>query len=246
MNDGLMSPMETAMGYRPLYRQVRDKIVAWLTAGMWVPGAALPSETELARRLGVSQGTVRKALDALAAENVLVRRQGLGTFVAKHGEGRFLFQFFKLVPDDDVRLFPQSRVVQVTRALASPEVRERLKLGKKAEAIHIQRVRWLEGEPSIVEDIFVSASLFPGLESRAIPNNLYGCYSDEYFVTIGGGTEKLKAVGLPPAIAPLLNAPPGTPALQVDRVALSLEGLPVEWRISLCLTNGMHYLSDLR
>jgi GntR family transcriptional regulator len=72
--------------FRPLYLQVKSMLVRRLADGTWIPGASLPSEAMLAAEIGVSQGTVRKALDELASENLLVRRQGRGTFVAGHDE----------------------------------------------------------------------------------------------------------------------------------------------------------------
>ena len=234
------------MGYRPLYRQVRDQLVQRLGRGLWPPGAALPSETVLAAELGVSQGTVRKALDELAAENIVVRRQGRGTFVARHGEGGFLFQFFKLVPDHDERVFPQSRVLAVEKTCATAEVREKLGLGATASMVHIARLRWLDAAPCLLEHLFLSSAMFPGIEADEIPNNLYALYSAKYSVTIGGGHEKLKAVLLNQADASLLGTHAGAPALQIDRLATSLDNVPVEWRTSLCLTEAMHYLLDLK
>jgi len=106
------------LGFRPLYQQVRDAFVQRLVEGKWTPGQALPSEMELAAEVGVSQGTVRKALDALASENLVIRRQGRGTFVAEHDEARILFQFFKLVPDRGESRFPESRIVHVADGVA--------------------------------------------------------------------------------------------------------------------------------
>ena len=65
-------------------------------SGEWKPGEIIPSEVELAARYKVSQGTVRKAIDELAADNLLVRRQGKGTFVATHNEDRVQFRFLRL------------------------------------------------------------------------------------------------------------------------------------------------------
>ena len=69
-------PAETAPGFRPLYRQVRDILVKRIADGVWQPGQILPSESEVAADLGVSQGTARKALDSLTADHFVVRRQG--------------------------------------------------------------------------------------------------------------------------------------------------------------------------
>ena len=238
--------LAATVGYRPLYQQVREQLVQRLASGLWQPGSALPSEQQLAAELQVSQGTVRKALDEMSADNLLVRRQGRGTYVARHGEGPMLFQFFKLIPDHDAPVFPDSRVLSCARIAADAATRHRLDLAEGAQVVRIRRFRWLDAGPCMAETICVPAIVFPGLETQDLPNNLYAFYSSRYAVTIGGGNEKLKAVVLSVEDAAMLNAAPGTPALQVDRVATSLEGQKIEWRLSLCLTQDMHYLTQLK
>ena len=235
-----------APGFRPLYRQVRDMLVTRIAQGEWAPGAPLPSEMELAAALGVSQGTVRKALDELTGDNLLVRRQGRGTYVAEHDEKRILFQFFKLRPDDGAPGFPDSRTLRVAKEPASPECRARLRLGAQARVVCIRRVRRIGGQPAIIETIRVPAKLFPGIETGPVPNNLYQLYAQRFAITIGGATEKLKAVLLGAEDAAHLHVAAGLPALSIDRVAVALDRAPVEWRVSLCLTETQHYLADLR
>ena len=77
-----------AIGFKPLYAQVREQLMRRLVDGVWLPGMLLPSEMELARQLNVSQGTVRKALDSMTADNLVLRRQGRGTYVAEPEESR--------------------------------------------------------------------------------------------------------------------------------------------------------------
>ena len=96
-----MSSHASVPAFRPLYRQIQDLIVQALADKEWLPGEMIPSEMDLAARFEVSQGTVRRAIDELAAENLLVRRQGKGTFVATHADPRAFFRFLRLVPDED-------------------------------------------------------------------------------------------------------------------------------------------------
>jgi GntR family transcriptional regulator len=234
------------LGFRPLYAQVRDSFVKRLVDGAWQPGQLLPSEMELAAEMGVSQGTVRKALDALAGEKLLVRRQGRGTFVAEHDEARILFQFFKLQPDEGEQSFPESRILDCARRTASDAERSMLRLPVGAEVLRIGRVRTLAGEPVIAETVVLPVEIFGNLGTAEIPNNLYGLYAQRFGITVSRARETLKAIALDAADAALLGAPVGTPALLIDRLALSLEGTPVEWRVSRCLTQRFHYLSDLR
>lgn len=234
------------VGFRPLYRQVKDTFIQRMADGQWPPGHLLASENQLGAELGVSQGTVRKALDELAAENLVVRQQGRGTFVAQHDEKRILFQFFKLTKNDGVARFPESQVLSAGVFPSNEEEREGLDLARAAKVARVRRVRFIDNEPIIIETLSLPDSLFPKLTESPVPNSLYAYYSERYGVTIAFAREKLTAVALKREDAEILNRSVGYPALQVQRVALALDGRPVEWRVSLCLTDTMHYASSLR
>lgn len=238
---------EPAFAYRPLYVQVKDSLVRRLIDGAWLPGQLIPSEMELAREIGVSQGTIRKALDAMTAENLLVRRQGRGTYVAEPEESRLLFQFFRLVSDDGERAFPTSRILARTTARATAIERARLQLDEGGRVVRIERVRDLGGRPLIVETISLPHERFSAIEAMTeIPNNVYRLYSQNWGITIARAVERLKAVGAMAADAAALGCAAGAPLLEIARVAYDLEGNPVELRVSRCLTDGIHYASELR
>jgi GntR family transcriptional regulator len=234
-----------ALGFRPLYRQVKAVLTQRIADGVWAAGGTLPSEPDIATDLGVSHGTVRKALDELAAENLVVRRQGKGTFVARHDEERILFQYFKLIPDSGERRFPDSRILGVAVREADAEAARVLALRKGAKVVALDRVRMLADKDCIVERIVLPKALFPGIEKRDLPNNLYELYRAEFGVTITRATERLKAVRASRREAKHLDVAVGAPLLAIDRTALAIDGAPVEWRVSLCRTETFHYLSDL-
>ncbi len=236
-----------SLGYRPLYRQVKELLMKRLGDGSWAPGQLLPSEPEIAAGLGVSPGTVRKALDEMSSESLLVRRQGRGTFVASHDEERILFQFFRMVSDTGARRFPESRTISVTVAKADEPASARLGIGLKESVVVIERVRSLDERPCIHEKIVLPRALFPGIERiKDLPNNLYALYSVKYGVTIARGSESLKAVAADARQVELLASELGEPILLIDRVALGVDGTRAEWRRSLCRTDRSHYLSDLK
>src|SRR3954464_9117154 len=158
------SAAHASLGYRPLYRQVKELLVRGFGGGGWVPGQLLPSEPEIAAGLGVSPGTVRKALDEMSSESLLVRRQGRGTFVASHDEERILFQFFRMVSDSGVRCFPESRTISVSVGKADQSASARLAIGLKDSVVAIERVRSLDGRPCIHETIVLPRALFSGIE----------------------------------------------------------------------------------
>jgi GntR family transcriptional regulator len=238
--------MDAPLASRPLYQQVKERLLYRLIDGTWPPGMSLPSEQHLARELSVSQGTVRKALDALTAGHLLVRVQGRGTFVAEAEDHRILFRFFRLTDDNDSRQFPESSVASLHRRSADFDQRQKLRLEKGGRVWVIERTRQLASRPVVVERIVLPVALFPELDRIApIPNNVYALYASRFGLTVGRVTEKLKAIAASQKDAALLQCGVGAPLLQVDRIAYSLNSAPVEWRVSRCLTDGFHYLSEL-
>src|SRR4029079_142589 len=137
----LMTPSATAPTFQPLYVQIKRLLEKSLEEHEWRPGQAIPSETVLAERYGVSQGTVRKAIDALAADNLVVRRQGKGTFVSTHTEERASnFRFLRIRRNDGSDEYPVSRLVALRRAKAGAEAARALDLRTGDAVIVLRRV----------------------------------------------------------------------------------------------------------
>ncbi|MBT6096153.1 MAG: GntR family transcriptional regulator [Rhodospirillaceae bacterium] len=241
-----MTDFHAQPGNGPLYEQVKHLIVERVVSGVWTPGDRLPSETALAREINVSQGTVRKAMDDLCHENLLVRHQGRGTFVSIHTAQRELYHFFHLAGADGIKRLPQrSDVVSNTRRRANRAEAERLQLPAAAEVIVIKRNRHLDGQPAIIETIVLPATRFVGFERETdIPNELYQRYEEIFGVTIHKVEESLCAVAATRAEAKALGIEPGAPLLEIDRTAETLEGMPVEWRLSRCDSRTHRYLNE--
>jgi GntR family transcriptional regulator len=236
------APREVSeLSFKPLYEQVRERLLGRLIDGTWRPGMALPSEQQLASEMRVSQGTMRKALDALAEENLLVRLQGRGTFVAVAEDGRMLFQFYRLTPDKGTRQFPDSRVLKLDSALASAPARAALGLAQGARVWRIDRTRKMGMRTIILERIVLSQARFPGLDTLGpLPNNVYGLYAARFGITIGQADERLKAAVADARDCKALSCARGTPLLMIDRLAYGLDG------VSRCLTDELHYASKLK
>jgi GntR family transcriptional regulator len=238
--------MDESPRYRPLYQQVYDFLVKQIAAGEWGPGESLPSEQALAGRLNVSQGTVRKALDALAADSLIDRRQGKGTYVAEHTQERALFRFFRMARPGGVRAVPTSTGDVLKRRPARPAELAKLALKPGAEVYEVSRMRLMDGEPAVLEKIIVPAALFAGLERHEpLPNALYALYQREYGVNIVSTEEELRADAARKDDCRRLRLAPGAPLLCIDRVAISLEGTRVEWRSSRCDTTHFVYAVTL-
>ena len=238
--------MDESPRYRPLYQQVYDFLVKQIAAGEWGPGESLPSEQALAGRLNVSQGTVRKALDALAADSLIDRRQGKGTYVAEHTQERALFRFFRLARPGGARALPTSAGETLKRRVARPADVAKLALEPGAEVYELNRVRLIDGEPAVLEKIVLPAALFAGFERHdPLPNALYALYQREYGLNIVSAQEELRADAARKDDCRRLKLALGGPLLHIDRVAISLEGTRVEWRASRCDTNHFAYAVTL-
>ena len=232
----------------PLYRQVKQILLQRIASGAWQPGDLVPAEPKLGQELGVSPGTVRKALAALAAEGLVVRQQGRGTFVAAQTPDSALFHFFRLVDLEERRVTPTSRELERSQGPATAEERRRLALRAGARVVRLRRLRHADGGGAIIERIVVPARLFPDLHAFAgeLPNTLYDLYQRRYGKTVRRATELLRAIGLDDEDeAALLGLAPGAPVLEIDRIAWTFDDLPIEWRRSLVDTRELRYLSEL-
>src|SRR3982751_6090398 len=157
------APVQATPAFSPLYQQIKGLILQSLQAGEWKPGEAIPSEMDLAGRFRVSQATVRKAIDELAAENLVVRRQGKGTFVATHAEQHVRYRFLKLVPDSGEVGPAQRSILECRRQRASADVARALQLRTGDSVVQVRRVLSFAGVPTILEDMWLPGNPFKGL-----------------------------------------------------------------------------------
>jgi GntR family transcriptional regulator len=237
-----------APSFRPLYEQIRILLTQSLVAGEWKPGEAIPSELDLAARYQVSQGTVRKAVDELASEHILVRRQGKGTFVASHHEPSHQFRFLRVMPDSGQKLDPVSTLVDLRRAKAQPGIARALGIRAGAPVHVIRRVLHFAGRPLILDEIVLAAGQFPNLSAARLEEfhvSMYPFYESVYHVRMIRAEERLRAVSADAFAAAQLHVEVGTPLLCVDRIAFTYGDRPVEWRRGLAVTEGFSYFNEL-
>jgi len=240
-----------APAFSPLYQQIKDLILQGLRLDEWKPGEAIPSEIELATRYHVSQGTVRKAIDELAAENLLVRRQGKGTFVATHSEDHVQYRFLKLMPDQGSASEEgpaQRTVIECKRVRANAEVAKLLALRTGDSVLFVRRVLSFGGVPTILEDMWLPGAAFKNLTAEQMTTYqgpTYALFEKVFGVRMLRAEEKLKAVCPLPDQAKLLEVTPSTPLLSVERLAFTYNDAPIELRRCLYLTDTHHYRNDL-
>jgi GntR family transcriptional regulator len=267
--------MQTTPSFSPLYQQIKALILKSLQAGEWKPAEAIPSEMDLAARYNVSQGTVRKAIDELALENLLVRRQGKGTFVATHTARQVQTRFLRLVPDqadpadkdsgnsdtysaNGKDILVDRTITTCSRERATKDIAKALRLKAGDPVVYIQRVlayrdKVSDGKsqsiPTILEDIWLAGSSFKGLNLERLAQSkapMYAMFESEFGVNMVRASEKIRAVNPTKEQANLLKVKLDEPLLRVERIAYTYNDTPIEVRTGLYRTNTRHYHNDLQ
>lgn len=238
--------------FQPLYQQIKALILRSLQQGEWKPSELIPSEQELALRYKVSQGTVRKAIDELAAEHLLLRRQGKGTFVATHHEERVQYRFLRLHSDasalDVTQEPPLREVLDCKRVRASAEVARLLELKTGDTVVQIRRRLSFGGKPVVLDDIYLPGGPFKGLSTERLNDYsgpLYALFETEFGTRMIHAEEKLRAVNASQAQAEALAVEPGTALLKVERVSFTYGDKPVEVRYGWYVTTEHYYRNEL-
>ncbi len=239
---------EPTPSFSPLYQQIKGLLLRSLQGGEWRPGEAIPSEMELAARYKVSQGTVRKAIDELSADNLLVRRQGKGTFVATHAEAHTQYRFLRLQADDPGAAALRRRLLECRRLRAPADVARTLELKGGDGVLLIRRLLLQEEQPVVLDEIWLPAAPFKGLSAERLAANrgpMYAFFEAEFGVHMSRADERIRALAASGEGAAALAVPVGTPLLSVERLSFTYGDRPVELRRGLYRTEAHHYRNVL-
>ena len=243
-----LAPGSEGPAFSPLYQQIKSLLVRDLQGGLWQPGQVIPSENELATRFKVSQGTVRKAVDELAAENMLVRRQGRGTFVATHAEQATQYRFLRLTAENGSAPELQRQLLECRRMRAPAEIARQLALAPGEATVQLRRLLLAGSTPVVLDELWLPGGRFQGLtveRLRAWRGPLYRLFEAEFAVHMVRAEEKIRAVAATADEAALLGLPVGSPMLSVERLSFTYGDTPVEVRRGLYQTSTHHYRNEL-
>lgn len=228
-----------------LYEEVKRQVLRALSAGEWKPGEVIPAEKRLCERFGVSIGTLRKAIDELVADNILVRHQGRGTFVALHNREQQSFRFFNFVGHDGRKTHPKLELVSFARKKVSKIAADKLSLPGTSKIIAFTNLLSLDEQPVVIDDITLPELLFARMTEAQVrnrSNTLYHLYQSSFGLNVIRTEECLRAASATDAQARMLGIEAGAPLLEVRRVAYSYNDQPIEWRISHVNTERHEYL----
>lgn len=228
------------------YRKVKSILISEIASGVLIPGVKFPNEKTLALRFGVSIGTLRRAVEELVAENILVRQQGRGTFVRNLDQERFLFQFFKLADRSGHFEYPSVKLISFECSPATAEETKVLGLNGETNVFRFENILSLKGHPTVHDRISISSKLFEGLtEKQLVGRNgtIYELYQRDFGITIAGADERLRAENLDARSAELMGLFEGAAVIRIERTAYTVDNFPCELRISIVDTRSVDYVS---
>jgi GntR family transcriptional regulator len=231
-----------------LYKIVARALLQAIQSGKLKPGDALSSESDLSKTFGVSVGTLRKAVDELVSQQILVRYQGRGTYVATHNRDRFLDQFFRVEAQNGLKDFPTLDTVTFKKGPAEEVEAMMLGLSKSETVFRMNNHLSLQNRKVVSDEICLPAKLFEGLTAKRVrerASTLYHLYQTEFGITVVNAEERLRAVACSVAMAKVLSRPVGTPMIELRRIAWGLNGQAVEYRHWIIDTTQHEYVSQL-
>lgn len=232
----------------PLYQRLREEMLAKIAAGEWLPGEAIPTEAELTRHYGVAVGTVRKAVETLVGEGLLLRVQGRGTFVRRPNFDGSLFRFFRQVDASGQSQVPQSRILSRTQETPDAHVRQALNLTEHDATIRLERLRLMNGRPLFHEQIWLPAAQFGALLDTDLNDFgplLYPFYEERCGMRVASARETLTVTSADEPLAATLGVSAGSPVVVVERVALGYDRQPLEYRLSRGAADTFRYQVEI-
>lgn len=235
----------TRFSSKPIYLQLRDRLIERIASGDWKPGNALPSELDLAREFQVAPGTMRKALDLMEAMRLLTRHQGRGTFVNDQANLTLLRRYQKLRKDNRVITDDTVEIVSISEAAAGELQCAKLKLSQDDQVIRVCRVRRAAGDVYAVEELWLVKALFPHLMTDQHLATGIARLAASCGMLLGVAQERVTVAQAPSFAAAMLDVPTASPVLLLDRFVCALNGPPVEWRLAWChLDDDAYYLAE--
>ncbi len=230
------------------YKKVKFGITQALGQKKWSHNQAIPSEPILASRYKVSVGTIRRAINELVAENILVREQGRGTFVVSHTEDYMLNVFFRIENKNGKRELPKSNLISFEITRPSKSVSSYLKLTPNEKIYKIKTVLSFDQRPAIIDYIYLPKKMFSGLDETCFSDRkgtLFKLFQERYGITITKTEETVEADLLNPDIATLLDQKPNLPVLKITRVAYAYKNVPIDLRVRYVDSLNYRYFNNL-
>jgi GntR family transcriptional regulator len=219
---------------QPLYEIVRAGILERLRTGVWTAGDKIPTEPQLAETFGVGIGTIRRAVEELVAERLLIRRAGRGTIVAKFADEHAFDQYFNFVDREGESLKVTAQLLSFAKERATPALASILKLERGARVASVDNLRLRDGVPVMLDHLWIPFDVFPGLTAEAFAarrGSIYGFYQEHFGISVVRVVEDLSGALADATSASALDVAVGAPLLRIERTAYTFKDKPVEHRV---------------
>ncbi len=243
-----MHAQSSGRNNKPLYQVVEDHIRESINSGTLTPGDLIPSEPQLAKQLGVSQGTAKKAIDNLVWERLLYRHQGKGTYVSNIDFNNSLFRFttYGDASGHPTRIHKETTARK--RGKATKKIAEQLQINNDADTLYIERVGHVDEQPVMVEYSHWYYRLVKGLENEDIhiPDLLYALIVEKFKIPVVRAEETLTAGAADKKTARLLKINPGNPVLVLNRTTYTRDNKIIEVRTSKGRADKFSYKAEIR
>jgi GntR family transcriptional regulator len=229
-------------GAVPLWFQISERLRDAIAKGEFTQGDALPSETALNRRFGISRTTARAALDRLENDGLVNRRSGRGSIVLPPKVDQPLNLLASFSEDMNARgRIPGYLTLSVRSAELSTEVAMALGGERCSRAVAIDRLLLADGDPIASSMSWLSPDVVPAESGPAAETldrmSLYQWIEETAGVRIAAGEQFIEGGVAVPPLDERLRIDAGDPVLTVRRLSRSADDRPVEYVI-------MHYRAD--
>lgn len=215
----------------PLYIQIAEGLIGQVESGELAPGDQLPAERELSEKLGVNRMTLRRALRVLEYQGLVVRRHGVGTFIAEPKIDRRMDSVFRFTRGMQSRGYtPGARLISMEQSFVDAALARELVVPISSPAYRILRLRTINREPVLLESYTIPAQRFPGLEQHDLEGrSIYEVMENEYGVTIARASQSFEPVVASPFEAELLAVRLGAPLMLEKRISFDADNRAVEY-----------------
>ena len=232
----------SSSGALPLYLQISELLIRDIAAGRLLDGERLPPEREMAAKLGIAVGTLRQALQALAAKGLVDRIQGSGNYIRAKADPSSVYALFRLELRGGGGL-PTARVLSVDRLPKDPGLPA---FGTSAEGHRIRRLRFLSGTVAAVEEIWLDGALVDRIAPEDLSESLYLYYRQRLNLWIARAEDRVGMGALPDWAPPAFPHAPGAPLPKITRIAQSQDGQTVEASLTWYDPDTVAYVARLK
>lgn len=228
---------------RHLFLQVRDELAARIATGVWRAGGMVPNEAQLSAELNVSQGTVRKALDMLEAEKIVLRKQGRGTFVIDHDTEEMAIRFSSIYSSAGLKIDGHIVCEHSSAGPATDVDRSHMDVTGSDTVFRSTRVHWHSDHPFMIEKSTLAMRHFSGLSEAGLKCQRLTSLAQRHGVHLACATEIVRPMLCPLEFAGKLGISTDTPILHIERTVHTDRNVRVEWRQAWCYLHDKHYMS---